>query len=170
MMTKAMTTMCEPQNRARAGWVWVLMMAGLVIGLLMFGTHTYVTQYYDRALATDTADSVNAKAVMFADADGVVTSISPEAERLTGWTAQELVGNPIETIMDPATQARHREVFEASQMRPGQVRIVTCEVQFPDGVHRITLVLSKHASGSGDEAYTVSIYPADDVKVVGATY
>ena len=164
-MMKTMQTLSKPKNRNMVGWVWVGLMAVLVTTLALYGVRTHLATYYDRLFQTQTQERAETEAVLYADQDGIVQSISPEAERLTGWSAADLTGKPIEALMTPDRREQHRETFNSSTMQTGDVRVITCEVTLADGPARVTLFMTRYSTPQGHYAYAVTIYPADAVKV-----
>ncbi|MBV8231101.1 MAG: PAS domain S-box protein, partial [Planctomycetaceae bacterium] len=64
-----------------------------------------------------------ADAVITTDSEGLVTSLNPVAERLTGWGAPEAVGRPLEEVFRTVEEATHRatDLPVANVVRGGEV-------------------------------------------------
>ncbi|MBV8610472.1 MAG: PAS domain S-box protein, partial [Singulisphaera sp.] len=64
-----------------------------------------------------------ADAVITTDSEGLVTSLNPVAERLTGWGAPEAVGRPLEEVFRTVEDATHRatDLPVANVVRGGEV-------------------------------------------------
>ena len=73
-------------------------------------------------------------AIVTMDADGILRSFNPGAERLFGWTADEIVGRPLTTLMPERFHAAHRSGLER-YITTNQARILGRVIEMA-GRHR----------------------------------
>lgn len=59
-----------------------------------------------------------ADGIVITDDDGQITYANPHMEILFGWTRQELVGQPIDILLQPESREKHRELFRGYLLQP----------------------------------------------------
>ena len=96
-------------------------------------------------------------AVVVADADGLILWINPAAERLLGWSRNDLVGLPLTTIQPERMRGPHLSGFHRYQ-RTHEPRLIGSAIRVPalrrDGTELdIELTLTSQRSPDGDELF-----------------
>ncbi len=68
--------------------------------------------------------------------EGVITYASPSTERVTGYTAEELVGRNGFALLHPEDLEDVQQQFTALLDQPGDFITVECRLRHPDGTWR----------------------------------
>jgi PAS domain S-box-containing protein len=73
--------------------------------------------------------------VITMDAGGLVRSFSPAAERLFGWTAEEMIGQPVGRLM-PAEEAERHDGYVKTYVETGRGHIIGIGAREVEGLRR----------------------------------
>ncbi|MDX6698610.1 MAG: hypothetical protein QOE65_2007 [Solirubrobacteraceae bacterium] len=115
---------------------WIILGAGLVLAALAAALGVNAAR---RARAQDEVDRIfrlSPDVITIADFDGHFTRVNPAAERVLGYTEEELLARPYLDLVHP--DDRERTVAEAAAVSEGKTTL-TFEVRFvcKDGSHRV---------------------------------
>lgn len=83
-------------------------------------------------------------AVLMSDADGIITRVNKATGTLFGYSADELAGTSINTLMPPAFAVRH-DVFMQNHLKTGQSRVIG-RGRIVEGMQRNGTVFPLHVS------------------------
>ena len=140
-------------SRRRASWFLLVFTALLVVVLATLLTRA---QQQSNAFA-EHARLVEAKstiildtapvAMIMSDTDGLVTYFNPQAEHLFGWTAEEMLGEPVYRFLTQESAKEHNLRFDLAVKR----------IQAREGAWQFTRRVSGHAVTKHGEEIHVNV-------------
>jgi PAS domain S-box-containing protein len=106
--------------------------------------------------------------ILVLDASGLMTFVSPAAERLLGWVPGALPGRPLTALAHPEDRVRLEEVLGAVRLgRPGALQF---RVRCADGRHRWVDCAARLAAGEGAAGRSVCILRDEEERHAARSY